>query len=156
VYRSSNNGPFQLLTEIPTTSLSDATVSPNTTYLYRVKAGDSQVLGPLSNFDIATTILFTDDPIATGSTMMKAVHITELRTAVNAVRAAAGLAPVSFSEAVTAGSMIRASHQTELRNALNEARVVLGIGALGYTDPALATGYLIREPHIRELRLGVK
>jgi hypothetical protein len=46
-----------------------------------VRAADTSTLGALSSVDLATTILFTADPVSAGSTVIKAVHITELRTA---------------------------------------------------------------------------
>ena len=90
--------------------------------------------------DLATTISFTNDPIVAGSTPIKAVHLTELRTAVNAVRAAAGQAPASFANPVAPGSPIRAIDVTELRANLDGARATLGLPVLPYTDAALGPG----------------
>jgi hypothetical protein len=79
-------------------------LTTNTTYLYQVREVDgSNNVGPPSNLDLATTILFTDDPVVARSTVIKAVHLTELRTAVNAVRAAAGLSPATFTDTIVSG-----------------------------------------------------
>ena len=43
-------------------------------------------------------LAFSDDPIAAQSTPIKAVHFTELRTAINARRAARGLAPFAWTD----------------------------------------------------------
>ena len=48
---------------------------------------------------------FTDDPLVAGETPVKAVHITELRTAINAARAAVGLAAATWTDTtITAGT----------------------------------------------------
>ncbi|MEO8036010.1 MAG: hypothetical protein ABI837_16360 [Acidobacteriota bacterium] len=131
--------------------------TPNTTYLYRVRAVDASVAGQLSNVDLATTIFFTDDPLIVRTTSMKAVHLTELRIAVNAVRAAAGLAATSFSDpSLATGLRIKAIHLTELRTSLDAARLALGMPAIAYTDPMLAAGSMIKAAHVRDLRSGVK
>ena len=49
-----------------------------------------------SPVDVATTVIFTDPSSLSGVTI-KAAHITELQTAVNAMRAAGGLTPTTFS-----------------------------------------------------------
>ncbi|HEX3069491.1 MAG TPA: hypothetical protein VHX14_13050, partial [Thermoanaerobaculia bacterium] len=126
------------------------------TYLYQVRAADASTLGSPSSVDLATTILFTDDPMSAGSTIIKAVHITELRTAVNAVRAAAGLSPTTFTDASLSGTRPKALHVTELRSALDAARAAIGLSALVYTDPGLAAGGIVKAAHYRELRAGVK
>jgi RHS repeat-associated protein len=99
--------------------------------------------------------VFTDDPLVAGVTGIKAVHITELRTAVNQARSRASLAAANWAEAVTTGVTIKASHITELRARLDEARIVLGLGAATYTDPSLSAGMTIKAVHVQELRQRV-
>jgi hypothetical protein len=53
-------------------------------------------------------------------TFVKAVHTTQVRTSVNAVRSLAGLAAFPFTDPTL--TLIRAVHVTQLRMALNEAR----------------------------------
>lgn len=139
------------------TSLPDSALSGKA-YLYKVHAFDALgSLGPDSSPDLATTVIFDDDPVVAGTTPARAVHITQLRTAVDAVRTLAGLTGGSYAEAITAGSTtIKASHILELRSALNPARSALGLMALSYTDPSLTGGFLIKAAHINELRSGVK
>ncbi|MEA2238336.1 MAG: hypothetical protein QOC81_3060 [Thermoanaerobaculia bacterium] len=156
VLRSSNNGPFVVVGAPFVNSFNDSSLTPNTTYLYRVRAVDASTTGSLSNLDLATTILFTDDPITVGSTFVKAVHFTELRTAVNAVRAAAGLPPATFSDTSLTAAAPRAVHVTELRSALDAARSILLLAPIAYTDPGLGTGLRIKAAHVRELRGAVK
>jgi uncharacterized repeat protein (TIGR01451 family) len=156
ILRSSNHGAFAVVGAPLSNTFVDSSLSPNTTYLYLVRAADASTLGSPSSVDLATTILFTDDPLSTGSTVFKAVHITELRTAVNSVRAAAGLSQTTFTDASLTGIRPKALHITELRSALDAARSAIGLPALTYTDPGLAPGGRIKAAHYRELRAGVK
>ena len=101
---------------------------------------------------------FTDDPLTTGTTQVKAVHITELRTRINALRNGCGLSNYFFTDStVTAGStMAQAVHLTDLRTALGQAYVACGQSAPTYTDATLATGVtVITAVHIAELRAAV-
>jgi len=131
-------------------------VAANSAHVYRARAiGASGEMSEYSNIDLATAILFTDDPVAAGTTPIRKAHLTELRTAVNAVRAAAGLAPVTFTDADPTGVTIKPAHITELRNALAPARAMLALGAQSYTWAA-TSGTLIHADDVKELRDGVK
>ncbi len=132
-------------------------VSPNTSYLYKVRGIQSS--GTTSDYsqpDLATTMIFTDDPIQPGVTVVKAAHVMELRTAVNAVRAIAGLTATNWAETIAAGGLIKASHIADLRSALDPARSALVLSAITYTDPSLSAGDTIKAAHVTELRNGVK
>ncbi|HET8782761.1 MAG TPA: RHS repeat-associated core domain-containing protein, partial [Pyrinomonadaceae bacterium] len=98
---------------------------------------------------------FTDDPLAT-NTIVKALHVTELRDAINALRLRAGIATVTWAEAVSSGVSIKASHITEMRTRLGEARTALSLGATTYTDPSLTAGAIIKKQHIQEIRDSLK
>ncbi|HEX9628646.1 MAG TPA: RHS repeat-associated core domain-containing protein, partial [Pyrinomonadaceae bacterium] len=100
--------------------------------------------------------VFSDDPLVPGVTVIKAVHITELRDAVNQARARAGLAAASWAESVTSGVTIKASHIAELRARLAEARSALGLSAASYTDPNLTAGNTVKAAHVQELRTSVR
>ena len=141
------------------TSYVDIFAAPNTAYLYRVRAVDlvSGTSTAYSVLDLVTTVLFTDDPLVVSSTLVKATHITELRTAVNAVRALATLAPYPFTDGSLASVAIKKLHIEELRTALSEARAALALPAVSYTDPVLTSGVsTIKVAHIEDLRDGVK
>jgi hypothetical protein len=118
------------------------------------RAIDSGYVGLASNVDLATTIVF-NETIVPQITSVKAAHITELRTAVNAVRAAAGLSPASFTDDPLPGVFVKAIHITELRTFLDAARAAIGV-PLTYTDPSLGAGYVIKDAHIEDLRAGVR
>jgi hypothetical protein len=152
IYRSSMNGAFAHVGTTAATAFNDSPLSANTTYLYKVQAVVGAAASPLSNVDATTTTVFTNDPLTTGVTVQSA-HVTQLRTAVNAMRAAAGLTAQAF----TAGSAIQAVHVEELRTALDEARAGIGVAALTYTDAALVSGTTkVKAVHFGELRSGVK
>ncbi|HEY2830036.1 MAG TPA: FG-GAP-like repeat-containing protein [Thermoanaerobaculia bacterium] len=126
----------------------DASVSTRgVLYDYRLTVIASGVT-QTSNVDSA--MLFTDDPVTSGTTAVKRTHFDELRMAINAQRAVAGLAPFNF-DATYSGTLIRASHLASMRTALTEARHALGMAAPVFTDSASASTP-IRAVHIRELR----
>ena len=131
-------------------SFIDTSVAPNTAYLYKIRSGTNE-----SNADLATTVSFTDDPLVAGVTRIKAVHLAELRTAVNAVRALAGIGAASFTDAAAPGVVVRATHIVQLRDALRQALEALGLPTPGWTG-ALSPGVIIRAVHFQEIRNAVK
>lgn len=162
ILRSSNNSGFAPVATVPSPSTvyQDATISPNTTYLYRVQLLDSGGNpGDPSGIDPATTMAFTDDPAVAGATVIKALHITELRAAIDAFRAAAGLGAASYTNsAIASGDPIRAVDWSEMRARLEEARLAIpGLNPIvPYTDPTLTPGMPPRAAHVNELRNRVK
>ena len=80
--------------------------------------------------------------------------ITDLRTAINAKRALAGLSPAVFTDlTLTGGVKAKGLHITEMRTALDAARAILGESTGGYTDPTLDVGLTkIKAIHIQELK----
>ncbi|MEK6337374.1 MAG: choice-of-anchor Q domain-containing protein [Acidobacteriota bacterium] len=102
--------------------------------------------------------VFTDDTITVGVTTAKAQHIIELRQAVDAMRAVAGLSPAPWTDATLnpGSSIIKAIHIQELRTYLDDAATQLGYSTSPYTDPALTTGYVIKRIHIEELRQRIR
>jgi RHS repeat-associated protein len=99
--------------------------------------------------------IFTDDPLVPGVTLIKAVHINELRTAVNQARAHASLPAATWAETVSVGGLIKAQHIVELRARLDEARAALGLPVASYTDPSLSAGIIVKAVHIQQLRQRV-
>jgi YD repeat-containing protein len=124
----------------------------HTYYAIAVKNGTSS---PRSAVDLATTVLFTDPSILPGIHDRKIVHIAELRTAVNAVRAAAGLPAATFTDASLTGLMPRALHIQELQDRLDEGRVALGLAATGYTRRPV-TGQYMQTIDVIGIRGGVQ
>ena len=139
------------------TTYQDTTVTSVNAYLYRVRTADAVGnLSAPSGIDVATAITFTDNPLTVGTTLVKAVHMTELRQAVNAVRAAANLSAATWTDPTLSTSVtIKAVHVTELRTNLDAALTALGISTSAYTDPSLA-GIVIKKVHVDEVRQRVE
>jgi hypothetical protein len=79
--------------------------------------------------------------------------ITDLRTAINAKRAQAGLSAATFTDPTLTGLKVKAIHITEMRTALDAARAILGQSTGGYTDPTLTVGSTrVKAIHIQELK----
>ncbi len=153
VYRSSGGGSYTPIGSSGTASFTDSSVVGGRAYLYKVMSmGSGGCNSGLSAPDLATTVIFTDPILAAGA-VVRAAHITELRTAVNAVRALASSPGGSFTDPTL--TTVRAIHFTELLTALNEARSQLLLGAVAFTDPAPASGGLIQAIHMNNLRGGV-
>jgi hypothetical protein len=169
----SKDGPYTAISTNSTqSSLVDTPPSQAVTaYLYKVCVADNQgnCLSAYSNIDLATAVAFSDDPLldpATSSgTTLQALHITQLRAAIDAVRVTAGLGAANWSQtpAVASNQLIYASHIIEMRARLDEARAMLssccGVSLPGgYTDPNLVGGgiYTIKRAHIKDLRDRVK
>ena len=94
-------------------------------------------------------------PLVPGVTPDRAVHFTELRSRIDALRRAARLGPFSWTDPVlTAGATpVRRVHLLELRSALAAAYVAAGRAAPRWTDAVQAAGATpIRAAHLMELR----
>jgi hypothetical protein len=155
IFRRAPGGSFTQIGTSNTTSFVDTTAAANTAYLYLVRAVNSGGASSDSASDLATTVIFTDDPLVARSTKIKALHLAELRTAVNAVRSLAGLGAFSFTDSASAGVKVKAIHINQLRTALDAALSSLGFATGGYTD-TLSTSVPIKAVHFQELRNRVK
>lgn len=104
--------------------------------------------------DLAGAAAFTDPVLNPGVTTVRAVHLTELRSRIDARRLAVGLPSFAFTDPVlTAGvTPARAVHITDLRTALAAIYAANGLGAPVYTDPGLGVGTIISAIHVTELR----
>ncbi|HZS10469.1 MAG TPA: hypothetical protein VFD58_36915 [Blastocatellia bacterium] len=101
---------------------------------------------------------FTDDTLVAGVTTARAQHIIELRQAVDALRAVAGLGPAPWTDSTLLpfSTLIKAVHITELRTNLENVAALLGYSAGSYTDPGLGSGFFIKRVHIEELRQRIR
>jgi hypothetical protein len=101
---------------------------------------------------------FTDDTLIAGVTTAKAQHILELRQAVDALRAVAGLAPAAWTDPTLTplSAIIKVIHIQELRALLDDALTRLGYATQPYTDPGLSGGFVIKGIYIDELRQRIK
>jgi hypothetical protein len=99
---------------------------------------------------------FTDSVLTPGVTLIRAVHITELRTRINAVRGRYALTTYVFADSpLDAGTtIIRAEHILDLRAALSQAYFAAGLTAPTFTDSSLATRSATAV-HIAEIRAAL-
>lgn len=153
VYRRNPGGAFTLRGTSFTASYTD-TASANTAYLYRVRAVNASGSSADSASDLATTVMFTNDPLSS-NVVVAALHLSQLRTAVSAVRAQAGLGAVTYTDAAAAGMTVKAVHITELRSSLDAAMSALGKTTGGWTNASLG-GVAIKATHFQEIRNRVK
>ena len=110
------------------------------------------------SFSVTVVQPFTDDPIVAGETPIRAVHVTELRTRIDGLRAAAGLGRFEWTDPVLRAGVTRVGlvHLTELRAALGEAYAAAGRSAPRWTDASPVEGTTpIRAVHVMELRAAV-
>jgi hypothetical protein len=124
--------------------------------------GASRSVGAGAHCDIGAyeraPLSFTDDPIVAGATTIRALHVLELRSHINVIRAALGLPAYTWTDpTLTPGStIIQAQHIIDLRSALAEAYVAAAVTPPTYTDAVLTTGITSpRAVHIAELRAAV-
>ncbi|HEV7375379.1 MAG TPA: fibronectin type III domain-containing protein [Pyrinomonadaceae bacterium] len=154
---------------VPATSYTDVSVSSGTAYLYKVRAVDSQGnFTNYSNVDLATTITFDNDPLVSyaedpnNATPIRAVHFTQLRDAVNAVRRLVdpNASPFNWTDTIhppQVGGSIYASHLTDLRTYLSAALLALNLPATNYQYPTITAHVSpIHKADIQELRNAVK
>ena len=128
----------------------------------RVMATDPGGLSAAQSFTVTVSTAvsgsFTDDPIEPGVTAIKAIHFTELRTRIDALRRAVGLRAFPRTDAVVRVGVtpVRLVHLLELREGLAAAYGAAGRAAPGWTDAARALGSApIRAVHLMELRAAV-
>ena len=114
------------------------------------------VLSKSNAFAYLPTV-FTDDALVIGQTTAKTQHIIELRQAVDAMRAVAGLGGAPWTDPTLAlGDRIKAIHILDLRTWLDDAATRLGYSISTYTDPGLPPGFPIKRIHIEELRQRIR
>ena len=109
-------------------------------------------------FEVRVLQPFTDDPIVAGETPVRAVHFTELRTRIDALRSSAGLRRFAWMDPVLRAGVtpVRLVHLTELRSALAGAYAAVGRSVPPWTDAAPVGGATsIRAVHLMELRAAV-
>jgi hypothetical protein len=126
-----------------------------TRYYFAVRAVSSGGTSGFSNE--ADGAPFIDSAMTSGVTTIKAVHITELRSRIDALRVANGIAAKGWTDpALAAGTPIRAVHINDLRSALNDVYVKLNKPVPTYTDPTIVVGVTVaKAAHITDLRNAV-
>jgi hypothetical protein len=109
---------------------------------------------------LATTVVFTDGQLQ-GITI-KATHLTELRRAVNAVRALAGVSAATWTypDPVSSPPELRRKvyleDVTDLRAGLDEATGPLGLTTGFPAEPTLYRGAIVNAQHFEQIRARVR
>ncbi len=132
-------------------------------FRFRFSIGSDEFVSSLGwlvdNFKIYSCVVpaaFTDDPLVAGTTPVKAIHITELRTRINAIRLARGLPQVLWTNSIVGGTtIVQALDITGMRTALAGAYAAAALTPPNYTDPSLGAGTAIKAIHIAQLRAAV-
>lgn len=161
VWRRNGAGPWQLLApNVVPAGYTDAAVAAGNAYLYRVRAvlGDGSPT-PFSNLDLATMFAFTDDPLVASQTPIRAAHITELRTAIDALRSTAGMAAATYTRGTLTPqqTIVSAIDVTELRASLAATLTSLGLALPTSTNPTLVAQVTpVRAVDITELRTALR
>ena len=101
---------------------------------------------------------FEDDSLRPGRSVIKAVHVTELRARIDALRLQLSLTAVVWTDPVLRPGItpVRAAHMTDLRAALSEVYDAVGSAGPIFTNTiSSATPTLIRAVDLTELRAAV-
>jgi hypothetical protein len=95
---------------------------------------------------------FTDNPLTTAVTSIKAAHIVELRARIDALRRRFGVASFAWTDSTITASVtvVKAIHIQDLRTALNAAYAAASITPPSYTS--VSAGTTIAAVHVSELR----
>lgn len=158
IYRASTVGSWSMIFETGALSYNDLAVATGKAYLYRIAAVDAALHESTpGSADLATTVAFTDPALNPAATPIRAVHISQLRTAVNAVRTLAAIGNATFTNASLAAVPVRAVHVTELRTALAAARSALSLPSISWVDATITPGVTpAKGVHLEQLRNGVR
>jgi len=109
--------------------------------------------------------VFTDATLTPRTTLVKALHVSELREAVNSLRSRVGLGAFTWTDPTLTvrSSAVKAVHLSELRTALTQAYLAPGCtrpacaAPPSYTDPTLTARVIpIKATHVNELRTAVR
>jgi hypothetical protein len=113
--------------------------------------------GALTDTDtVAVTVIgFTDDPLVAGTTVVRAVHITEMRSRIDSVRVRNGLGNYPWARTITPGTVtILAADIMELRTALDQAYDQIPQGHFGYAR-TIVPGLTIQARDITDIRAAL-
>jgi hypothetical protein len=157
--------PTVLLASTPNDGSQSVSVPNTATSQARIKVqGAGNVFFDVSNANFTITasaappLVFEDDPLVTGVTAVKAVHINELRAAIDALRARYNLGAVVWTDSpiVVGTTPVQAVHVTEMRTALSAAYVAAGQPAPTFSPAVTAMTTVIGMAEIADLRDKVR
>lgn len=151
VYRNTGTG-WTVIASPAVPSYTDNSVGANVAALYKVRAvNPSNFVSDFSATDATTTHVYTDPTVIAGTTLAKKAHITQARSAADALRVLAGLPLMTWTDSDP--TTIKAVHVTELRTAINAARNALALTSRTFMD---SSPTLIRAVHVNELRSAMR
>ena len=102
--------------------------------------------------------VFTNSTLTQFSSVIRAIHVTELRGAIDILRTRQGLAAFGWTDTVIAlnATVVKRTHLAELRSALAAVYTARGLSAPVWTDATITPNVTpIRAVHIAELRAAV-
>jgi hypothetical protein len=100
---------------------------------------------------------FTDHPLVAASTTVKAVHFTELRSCINALRATRGLDAATWTDPslVPGETAVRSVHLVELRTALAAVFAASGLTPPEFGGDTIPGHTLITATHLTAIRNAI-
>jgi uncharacterized repeat protein (TIGR03803 family) len=116
----------------------------------------SNPAGAADSNTAVVTVTFADSALVPGVSPAKAIHISELRSRIDLLRAARGLPAYVWTDATLApqSTVVKAVHITDLRTALSQAYAAAGLPLPTFTDPSLSAA-AIKVIHVDEIRAAV-
>ncbi len=101
--------------------------------------------------------IFTEETLAARTTIVRAVHVTELRAAIDTLRSRMGLSGFPWAGLPVPRLVVAQAHVAELRTALRRVYEVVAHAPPSYTDDVIVPGLTpIRALHVDELRRAVR
>jgi hypothetical protein len=153
--------PTVLAASTPNDGTQSVTIPSVATSTARIKIeAVDNVFFDISNTNFSITAAapptFTDDPLVAGTTVVKAVHITEMRAAIDSLRAGQGLGAMTWTDTtLTATStVVKAVHITEMRTALDAVYTARGLTPPTHTA-ITATVTTVTAAHVTSLRNAI-
>jgi CSLREA domain-containing protein len=103
---------------------------------------------------------FSDTSLTPGATVIRAIHVVELRGRIDALRVQFGPTPFAWTDASLSDMAIEAVHIQQMRDVLvaaYTAAIASGVSVLppSFTDDPLVAGQTIKAAHVEELRSAV-
>lgn len=130
----------------------DVNVTADTAYIYKVRAVNDTASAADSALQLATTMRYTD-AILTGS-IIRRVHVSEVRSAVDGIRALAGLGGYAWTDADLSNASVKAVHFSELRDALQPALTTLGVSR--NIPTGVAAGEIVNADFLAAMRAATR
>jgi hypothetical protein len=144
---------FAQIQDVVSTSAVDGNVAQGAAYVYRVRAANGSGASGYSNYDLETVSAF----VAQGGAPIRYNDVQQLLSALNAMRAAAGLSAVGWPDILPFGVVapstnviVGAIHLTSLRSAMDSVRQTLNLTSL--PSPPITSGAAIRAADLQNVQ----